>query len=146
MALTGLAIYKQLPKTNCKECGLPTCLAFAMKVAAGQAGLDECPHLGDDARGALQEASAPPQRLVTIGDGDAAVSIGQETVLYRHDEKFHNPCAIAVRFEDTLDEAAFGERLEALATLSFERMGRTLSVDGVTLAGAETLEKLAQRA
>ncbi len=129
MALTGLAIYKQLPKTNCKECGLPTCLAFAMKVAAGQAGLDECPQLGDDARSALQEASAPPQRLVTIGEEEAAVSIGQETVLYRHDEKFHNPCVVAVRFEDTLDDAALGERLEAFKGLAFERMGQVLSVD-----------------
>ncbi len=129
MALTGLAIYKQLPKTNCKECGLPTCLAFAMKVAAGQAGLDQCPTMTDDARAALEEASAPPQKLVTIGDGAAAISIGQETVLYRHEEKFHNPNAFAVRFEDTLDDSALDERLSAAEKLSFERMGRTMAVD-----------------
>ena len=34
MALTGLQIQKLLPKTNCKECGVNTCLAFAMKLAA----------------------------------------------------------------------------------------------------------------
>lgn len=130
MALTGLAIYKQLPKTNCKDCGLPTCLAFAMKVASGQAGLEGCPSMSDDARAALEEASAPPQKLVTIsGEGDASVSIGQETVLFRHEERFHNPTAIAVRFEDTLDEAALKERLDAVGKLSFDRMGRTLSVD-----------------
>ena len=66
MPLTGLDIYKQTPKTNCKDCGVPTCLAFAMKVASGQAGLDECPHLSADARSALDEASEPPQRLVKI--------------------------------------------------------------------------------
>ena len=71
MALTGLDIYKKLPKTNCKECGLPTCLAFAMKVAAGQAGLDDCPQLTDEARSDLSEASAPPQRLVKIVEGHA---------------------------------------------------------------------------
>ncbi len=91
MALTGLDIYKQLPKENCKECGLPTCLAFAMKVASGQVGLEECPRLTDDARGELDEASAPPQRLVTIGPDPDPVQIGQETVLFRHDEKFHHP-------------------------------------------------------
>ena len=60
MALTGLDIFKSLPKTNCKECGVPTCLAFAMKVASGQAGLDDCPQLTDEARASLTEASAPP--------------------------------------------------------------------------------------
>jgi acetyl-CoA decarbonylase/synthase complex subunit gamma len=33
MALSGLEIYKLLPKTNCKDCGFPTCLAFAMKLS-----------------------------------------------------------------------------------------------------------------
>lgn len=133
MALTGLAIYKHLPKENCKECGVPTCLAFAMKVASGQAGLEDCPKLGDDARGALEEASAPPQRKVTIGDGDAAVSIGQETVLYRHEERFHNPCGIAVRVEDSLGEGELDERLAAIKQLAFERMGRIMAVDMVAV-------------
>ncbi len=37
MALTGIQIFKLLPKTNCKECGVPTCLAFAMNLASGTA-------------------------------------------------------------------------------------------------------------
>ena len=37
MALTGIQIYKLLPQTNCKECGFPTCLAFALKLAAKSA-------------------------------------------------------------------------------------------------------------
>ena len=40
MALTGLEIYKQLPKTNCRDCGVPTCLAFAMKIATKQISLE----------------------------------------------------------------------------------------------------------
>ena len=40
MALTGLQIHKLLPKTNCKECGSNTCLAFAMKLAQKKASLD----------------------------------------------------------------------------------------------------------
>jgi acetyl-CoA decarbonylase/synthase, CODH/ACS complex subunit gamma len=43
MALTGIQIFKLLPKTNCKECGVPTCLAFAMNLASGKAELDACP-------------------------------------------------------------------------------------------------------
>ena len=45
MAMTGIQIFKLLPKTNCKDCGSPTCLAFAMALAAGKAELDACPHV-----------------------------------------------------------------------------------------------------
>ena len=129
MGLTGLDIYKNLPKENCKECGLPTCLAFAMKVAAGQAGLDLCPRLDDSARSSLDEASAPPQQLVKIGVGDKAVEIGQQTVLYRHEERFHHPTAVAVCLNDNLDGAAIQERCRQIAALKFERVGKLLEVD-----------------
>jgi len=133
MALSGLEIYKHLPKTNCKDCGSPTCLAFAMKVAAKQIALDECPHLSDDAQGALGEASAPPQRLVTIGAGDAAREIGQETVLFRHEETFYHPTVVAVSVSDSLDAAAIAERCAAIKALAFERVGTTISVDAVAV-------------
>ena len=45
MGLTGIQIFKLLPKTNCGECGYPTCLAFAMALAAGKAELEKCPTL-----------------------------------------------------------------------------------------------------
>ncbi|MHC4562039.1 MAG: acetyl-CoA decarbonylase/synthase complex subunit gamma [Planctomycetota bacterium] len=133
MALTGLDIFKQLPKENCKECGVPTCLAFAMKVAAGQAGLDECPRLDDDARGSLDEASAPPQRLVTIGPDGDPIQIGQETVLFRHDEKFHHPTAIALTMSDSQDTDALGKCCEAFKALQFTRVGETLQPHMVAL-------------
>jgi acetyl-CoA decarbonylase/synthase complex subunit gamma len=133
MALTGLEIYKKLPKENCRECGLPTCLAFAMKVAAGQAGLDTCPRLSEESRSSLNEASAPPQRLVTIGEGEAGFAIGQETVLYRHEERFHHPCGIAVRVADNLDGAALEERLETIGRTVFERMGLRFVIDLVAI-------------
>ncbi|MGD1995884.1 MAG: (Fe-S)-binding protein, partial [Anaerolineae bacterium] len=62
MALTGLQIYKLLPQTNCKECGYPTCLAFAMKLAAKQAELSACPDVSDEAKAQLTAAAAPPIR------------------------------------------------------------------------------------
>jgi ArsR family metal-binding transcriptional regulator len=40
--LQPLELYRLLPKTHCKECGETTCLNFALKVAAGQAKLEEC--------------------------------------------------------------------------------------------------------
>src|SRR4030065_100148 len=106
MALSGLEIYKLLPKTNCKDCGFPTCLAFAMKMAAGQVPLDKCPHVTEAGKAALASASRPPIQLVVIGTGDKEIKIGNETQLYRHEEKFHRPTAVAVRISDALDEAA----------------------------------------
>jgi acetyl-CoA decarbonylase/synthase complex subunit gamma len=133
MPLTGLDIYKKLPKENCKECGLPTCLAFAMKVASGQAGLDECPRLSDEARTELSEASAPPQRLVRIGSDPKTIELGQETVLFRHDEKFHHPPAVAMKISDTEGEDAIRQSCEAFRKLQFTRVGETIQPDMIAL-------------
>lgn len=133
MALTGLEIYKQLPKTNCKECGFPTCLAFAMKMATKQVALDKCPHVTDEAKAALESASRPPVQLVVIGTGEKEVKIGNETQLYRHEERFHRPTAVAVRVSDTMDEAALTQRAEQIAAVLIERVGLQLTVDLVAV-------------
>jgi acetyl-CoA decarbonylase/synthase, CODH/ACS complex subunit gamma len=133
MALTGLEIYKHLPRTNCKDCGQATCLAFAMKVAGKQAGLDDCPHMTDEGRTALGDASAPPQHLVSFGTGDAAVAIGQETVLFRHEETFHHPTVVAVTVSDELDAATVAERCAAIRALTFDRVGKTISVQAIAI-------------
>jgi acetyl-CoA decarbonylase/synthase complex subunit gamma len=129
MALKALDIYKFLPKTNCAKCGSPTCLAFAMQLAAKKASLDQCPEVTAEARAALEGASAPPIRLVTVGVGDRAVKIGNETVLFRHDEAFYHPPGLAVRVRDDLDEAALRARVAAIAALRFERVGQKLLAD-----------------
>lgn len=136
MALSGLEVYKHLPKTNCKECGLATCLAFAMKVAGGQATLEECPTLDEAGKAALGEASAPPQQLVTIGAGERALQIGQEMVLYRHEDKFYHPTGIAVCLDDSLEDAALEARCKEIAAINLERMGKTSSVDLVAINNA----------
>src|SRR3972149_11709622 len=108
MALSALEIFKLLPKTNCKECGQPTCLAFAMQLAMKKAELSQCPYVSEEAKAALASASAPPIRKVTIGDDDAAFATGAETVLYRHDDKFYNPAGLAL----VVDAATSRETLE----------------------------------
>ena len=133
MALTGLDIYKQLPKTNCKDCGFPTCLAFAMKMATKQVSLDKCPHVTDEAKAALESASRPPIQLVTIGAGDGEIKVGNETQLFRHEEKFHRPTAVAVRVSDTLDDASLAERAEKIGCLAFERVGTQIKVNLVAV-------------
>ena len=47
MAMSRLEILKLLPKTNCSECGVATCLAFTMNLAAGRAQPAECPYISD---------------------------------------------------------------------------------------------------
>ena len=134
MALTGLEIYKQLPKTNCRDCGIPTCLAFAMKIANKQISLDKCPHVTDEAKAALESASRPPIQLVTIGTGEQEVKIGNETQLYRHEERFHRPAAVAVRLSDALDDDALAARAELIGGLHFERVGTKIGVNLIAVA------------
>ena len=98
MPLTALDIYKQLPRSNCGECGNPTCLAFAMQLAQKRVALDDCPRVTNEGRAALEGASLPPVKLVSIGaSDDHQLQIGNETVLFRHEETFYHPPGVAVR-------------------------------------------------
>ncbi len=133
MALTGLHIYKLLPKTNCKECGFPTCLAFAMQLANKQVALDKCPYVTAESKAALDSASEPPIKLVTIGVGDAQKKIGQETVLFRHEEKFHNPCGIAIKVKDTLSQDDIKKKVAIINGFKFERVGQQIAVDMIAV-------------
>jgi len=133
MPLTGIEIFKLLPKTNCGECGVPTCLAFAMNLAGGKAELAACPHISEEAKAQLSEASAPPIRPVAIGVGDKALTIGGETVMFRHEKRFENPCGFALLISDNMDDAEVDARLKKLKTLQFERIGLTLRPDLVAI-------------
>jgi len=133
MALSGLDIFKLLPKTNCKECGHPTCLAFAMALAQKKVSLDDCPHASDEAKERLAAAAAPPMQTVTFGAGDAECQVGGETVLFRHEEKFHRPTVLAITVPDDLDEAAFKARCDAIAGFAFERIGQQMPVEAVAV-------------
>jgi acetyl-CoA decarbonylase/synthase complex subunit gamma len=126
MALTGLDIYKLLPKTNCKDCGFATCLAFAMALAQKKTSLDKCPHVTAQAKEALESAAQPPIKLVTIGKGDNKIEIGNETVMYRHEQKFHHSAGIGVLIEDTLSEGAVDSRISDSGDLNFERVGQRI--------------------
>ena len=128
MALTGMQIYKNLPRTNCKDCGFPTCMAFAMQVAAKQKALTDCPHLSKEARASLSEASAPPMKLVKIGGDGKTFEFGQETVMFRHEEKFHRPTGIAVRIPSSLSDEEAAARVDKINRSVFERVGAKIKV------------------
>jgi len=137
MGLTGLQIFKLLPNTNCRKCGSPTCLAFAMKLAAGKESLDKCPDASPEARAALGAASAPPIRAVTIGRGPRALTIGEETVFFRHEKTFvHRPGLF--RVIDPAGRAASSgpTGMGELAGMRIERAGEIFQVDGVAVVEA----------
>jgi acetyl-CoA decarbonylase/synthase complex subunit gamma len=133
MPLTGIEIFKLLPKTNCGECGVPTCLAFAMSLAAGKAELSACPYISDEAKEKLEEASAPPIRPITIGSAERAIKVGGETVMFRHEKRFENPTGFAILISDNMADADIDSRIERFNKLQYERVGLTLRTELVAL-------------
>lgn len=143
MALSGLDIYKLLPASskdpaekahaNCKECGFPTCLAFAMKLAAKQAELSLCKYVNEDAKSKLSAAAAPPVRLITLTGANHQVKAGNETVLFRHEKTFYNPTGLFVRVADTLSAAEIAALAKAVADYKVDYVGMALRLDGLAV-------------
>lgn len=136
MGLTGIQIFKMLPKTNCGECGVPTCLAFAMNLASGKAELDSCPYVSDEAKEKLAEASAPPIRPVALGAGTRAFKTGGETVMFRHEKTFYNPTGLGAVIASDMDGAELDKKLKEWNALQFERVGLNLRPELVALKDA----------
>ena len=126
MALKGLDIFKLSPKKNCKECGSPTCMAFSMKVAQGAVSLDACPYFSEEAKAAMNEASAPPMKTIKVGNSDAGYELGGETVLYRHEKTFVNKTRYAVAVCSSMDDETLDGKLSALCGVDYERIGERM--------------------
>ncbi|MFH2069977.1 MAG: acetyl-CoA decarbonylase/synthase complex subunit gamma [Elusimicrobiota bacterium] len=134
MALTGLDIYKLLPKTNCKKCGLPTCLAFAMALASKKTSLDKCPDITEVAKQSLESASEPPIRTISVGSGENKIEIGGETVLFRHEKTFYHPCGLGVSIADTLSPEELSKKLDAFNSLVFDRVGQKVTAEFIAIS------------
>ncbi|MBU2644973.1 acetyl-CoA decarbonylase/synthase complex subunit gamma [bacterium] len=132
MALTGLKIQKYLPKTNCKECGSNTCLAFAMKLAAKKAELSLCPYASDEARELLGAASEPPVKAIALGK-NGELKLGEETVFYRHEKTFVNQTALAININDDDPPEAIEKTLADIRDYLLERVGEQLTIDMVAV-------------
>jgi acetyl-CoA decarbonylase/synthase complex subunit gamma len=130
--MNGLQIQKLLPKTNCKECGSNTCLAFAMKLAAKKAELSECPYVSDEAKAALGAASEPPIRAVTFG-APHGITIGGETVMFRHEKTFVNAAGLGISVDDTMDDQEIDRRVKEVAEYRLERVGEELRPNVVSV-------------
>jgi acetyl-CoA decarbonylase/synthase complex subunit gamma len=130
MALTGIQIYKMLPKTNCKECGFPTCLAFAMKLAAKQVELSDCPYVSEESKAALAESSAPPIHLVALKSNGYEVKSGNETVLFRHEKTFYNMPGLFIKVTDDMDADAVKATVAPADAFETNYVGIDLTLDG----------------
>ena len=133
MALSGLEIYKLLPQTNCKDCNYPTCLAFAMKLAAKQAELKDCPHVSEEASQKLEAASAPPIRLVEISGEDGKVSAGNETVMFRHEKTFFHKPGLFWRLKDSDSPEELKKKASDADNFNVDYVGIDLYLDGFAL-------------
>lgn len=136
MPLTGLEIYKLLPQTNCKECGYPTCLAFAMKLAAKQAELKACPYVTEESKAKLEAASAPPIRLIRLDGGGPSLEVGNETVLFRHEKTFFHRPGLFLRLRDSDGAEAVGRLAAQADAFHADYVGIDLTLDGFAVEAA----------
>ncbi len=130
MALSGIQIYKLLPQTNCKECGFPTCLAFAMKLAAKQVELAACPYVSDTSKAQLAESAAPPMRLITLKSDGHELKVGNEVVLFRHEKTFYNRPGLFIKVRDDEDVAA---KVTPADEFAVSYVGMDLTIDGFAI-------------
>ena len=133
MALSGIQIYKMLPRTNCKECGFPTCLAFAMKLAQKQVELSLCPDVSPESKAKLSEASAPPVRPVALKSNGYQVLSGNEVVLFRHEKRFFSPAGLFVRVYDSEPLDVIKEKVTAVSNYVVDYVGMDLRLDGIAI-------------
>ena len=131
MAVKGLDIFKLSPKTNCKECGSPTCMAFCMKVAQGAVSIDKCPHMSAEAIALLSEATAPPMKSLEVGAGDNVHKLGGETVLFRHEKTLVSKNLFAVHVCTGMDDATVDAKLADMGKIDYERIGERMTVEFV---------------
>jgi len=131
MALSGIQIYKLLPQTNCKECGFPTCLAFAMKLAAKQVELGSCPYVSDESKKQLAESAAPPIRLISLKANGTEVKVGNEVVLFRHEKTFYNKPGLFLRVKASDPDIA--KKVATADAYSVNYVGMDFSLDGFAI-------------
>ena len=131
MALKGLDIFKLSPKKNCKECGCPTCMAFSMKVAQGAVDIAACPYFAPEALAKLSAATEPPMKTIKVGAGDAELSLGGETVLFRHEKTFVSRTRYAMSLCTCMDDETFAQKLEDIKKVDYERIGERMFVEMV---------------
>ncbi len=146
MELSGLQIFKhlpgakKLPEANCKKCGFPTCMAFALKVAQKQTDITKCEYAPKELLDILQEALKIQQHEITFGPN---IKTGGETVMYRHEKTFVNQTVIAITL--TSNDKDFDRKLEKIKNYSIERIGEIFKINAINLVDDGNLIESAQK-
>jgi acetyl-CoA decarbonylase/synthase complex subunit gamma len=133
MALKALDIYKLLPKKNCKECGEPTCLTFAMKLAGSKTKPELCPYLDEHAKSVLGASTRPPVQRVKIGVGERSFTIGEEMVTFRHEKTFYHEPGIMIGVSDLMDAGRIQEITSRVRDHIMTRIGSDLRLNGIAI-------------
>lgn len=141
MAVKGLDIFKLTPKSNCKECGFPTCMAFSMKAATGAVPVEKCPYISEEAKEALSEATAPPMKTIKVGEGDAEATLGGETVLFRHEKTYVSKNLFAVELSDAMSDDELAAACAKVEKVSYDRIGEMMFVEVVGVRFAADADK-----
>jgi acetyl-CoA decarbonylase/synthase complex subunit gamma len=135
--LSPIDVYKLLPKTNCKECGLDNCMAFATKIVNREINIDQCPPLfkkgNEKAYKQLKELLKPAVKEVIVGVGDKARKLGGKLVMFRHEFTYTNPTAIAIDVTDEMSAQEVENRVKRTENYSFEYIGYTLKLDMIAI-------------
>lgn len=140
--LSGLQIFKylpaakKLPEGNCKKCGFPTCMAFALKLAKAQSEIELCPYAPDELKEMFAQSMIKPQKEVYLGGGKNKVLIGGENVMYRHEKTFINKTVIAVVIDTS--KKGWEEKLKQVTDFEITRINETFKVDLIYLKGEIT--------
>ena len=131
--ITPLTIYRYLPKTNCEMCDQKTCMAFASSLIDRKVKIAQCPPILESKyakeKQELEELLRPAVREVLIGTEEKGVVVGGEEVLRRHELTYYNKTALAIDISDSLPAEKISERANAVANVSFERIGEVLKLD-----------------
>lgn len=147
-----LDVYALLDKSNCKDCGYDTCMAFATDLLERKVTIDDCTHISKEPKQKknlekLKKLIMPPQKPVIIGVGDRACTIGGEEVLMRHQLTFYNQTAIFIEVADNQEDME--DVAKYLTGVKVERIGDVLTLDGIAIrnvsGNAETLKTAAKR-
>ena len=135
--LSPIDVYKLLPKTNCKECGVENCMAFATKIVNREITIDECKPLlkkeNEKAYKQLKDMLKPAVKEVVVGVGDQAVKLGGKLVMFRHEFTYMNPTAIAIDVTDEMPEAELVKRVKQTESFSYDYIGYTLKLNMIAV-------------
>lgn len=124
-----IRIYMLLPKRNCGKCGVPTCMAFAVKLSSREVSPDLCPFLSPQAKTQLYSMVMPPIRPVKIVGRNLSVEVGGEEGLFRHEGGFRREARVAYPLNLGLDQKLVAEEVKLAKSVTVARMGATLSIE-----------------